>query len=124
CARAWSRWEGATAAFRPHARRRAGFENDEHARAFARIENHYFQNGGFLDQDDQILRNMDRLAETPGVIVQGRYDMVCPPTSAHELHKAWPGSRLRMIEDAGHALSEPGISAALVEETDALAAEG
>lgn len=123
CARAWSRWEGATAAFRPDAARLQSFENDAHARAFARIENHYFYHGGFLERDDQILAEAHRLADIPGVIVQGRYDMVCPPTSAHALHAAWPGSRLRMIEDAGHALSEPGISAALVEEMDALASE-
>ncbi|MEM9095888.1 MAG: prolyl aminopeptidase [Pseudomonadota bacterium] len=123
CARAWSRWEGATAAFRPDPGRLASFENDAHARAFARIENHYFQNGGFLERDDQILAHADRLRGIPGVIVQGRYDMICPPTSAHALHAAWPDSRLRMIEDAGHALSEPGISAALVDEMDKIARE-
>ena len=123
CARAWSRWEGATAAFRPDPGRLQSFENDSHARAFARIENHYFHNGGFLQHDNQILRDAGRLMDIPGVIVQGRYDMVCPPISAYELHQAWPNSRLRMIEDAGHALSEPGVSAALVEEMDALAAE-
>ncbi len=121
CARAWSRWESATASFRSDLRRRAGFENDAYARAFARIENHFFQNGGFLETDDQILRDAHRLSNTPGVIVQGRYDMVCPPTSAYELAARWPQARLRMIEDAGHALSEPGVSAALVEEMDALA---
>ena len=123
CARAWSRWEGATAAFRPDMRRRHSFEHDGHARAFARLENHYFHNGGFLDCDDQILRDAHKLASIPGVIVQGRYDMICPPGSAHELHQAWPGSRLRMIEDAGHALSEPGICSALVAEMDALASD-
>lgn len=120
CARAWSRWESATAAFRTDPRRRFAFENDAQARAFARIENHYFQNRGFLEQDDQILRDAHRLAKIPGVIVQGRYDMVCPPVSAHDLHRAWPQSRLRMVGDAGHALSEPGITAALVEEMDSL----
>ncbi len=120
CARAWSRWESATAAFRTDPRRRFAFENDAQARAFARIENHYFQNRGFLEVDGQILRDAHRIADIPGVIVQGRYDMVCPPVSAHDLHMAWPKSRLRMIGDAGHALSEPGITAALVEEMDKL----
>ncbi|MCI4663612.1 MAG: prolyl aminopeptidase [Neomegalonema sp.] len=123
CARAWSRWESATAAFRGDARRRVGFENDAYALAFARIENHFFHNGGFLEHDDQILRNAHRLADTPGVIVQGRYDMICPPVSAYELARAWPKARLTMIEDAGHALSEPGVSAALVAEMNALAQE-
>lgn len=121
CARAWSRWESATASFRADPRRLVGFENDTYARAFARIENHYFYNGGFLETDGQILRDAHRLSDTPGVIVQGRYDMVCPPTSAYELAAVWPLARLRMIADAGHALSEPGVSAALVQEMDALA---
>ncbi len=119
-ARSWSRWEGATAALRSEGRRIIG-ENDAHVRAFARIENHYFANGGFLRSDDQILADAHRLRGIPGVIVQGRYDMICPPISAYELHRAWPDSRLRMITDAGHALSEPGISAALVSEMNALA---
>lgn len=121
CARAWSRWESATASFRSDVRRSAGFENDTYARAFARIENHYFHNGGFLEQDDQILRDAHRLANTPGVVVQGRYDMICPPVSSYELCRAWPKARLRMIDDAGHALSEPGVSSALVAEMNALA---
>ncbi|MEO1328498.1 MAG: prolyl aminopeptidase [Pseudomonadota bacterium] len=119
-ARAWSRWEGATAALRSEGRRFGG-ENDAHVRAFARIENHYFLNGGFLREDDQILADAHRLRGIPGVIVQGRYDMICPPISAYELHRAWPDSRLRMIGDAGHALSEPGVSSALVSEMNALA---
>jgi proline iminopeptidase len=122
-ARAWSRWEAATAAFRPDYRRQgSGLESESQMRAFARIENHYFVNGGFLRRNDQILSDMHRIARIPGVIVQGRYDMICPPVSAYELHQAWPASRLRMIEDAGHALSEPGISKALIAEMDALAA--
>lgn len=120
-ARAWSRWEGATAALRSDYRRRISFENDGQTRAFARIENHYFYNRGFLRCDDQLLADAHRIARIPGVIVQGRYDMVCPPISAYDLHKLWPASRLRMIDEAGHALSEPGISRALLEEMNALA---
>jgi proline iminopeptidase len=117
-ARAWASWENTL----------ASIENDgpggespaEYARAFARLENHYFINAGFLEQDGQILRNMDHLADVPGTIVQGRYDMICPPVSAQRLHEAWPKSRLVIVPRAGHALSEPGISAELVRTTDQL----
>ncbi len=111
-ARAWSSWENALASF--HSNGQVGEAPAEYARAFARLENHYFRNGGFLERDDQILANMDRLADIPGFIVQGRYDMICPPRSAYLLHRAWPGSELRMVKNAGHAMSEPGISAELV----------
>ncbi len=77
-------------------------------------------NAGFLENDGQILMQMPDIAHIPGTIVQGRYDMICPPASAHRLHKAWPGSDLRMIGKAGHALSEPGISAELVRTLDRL----
>ena len=117
-ARSWTRWEAATATLRTDPRLRPGMGDAAYARAFARIECHYFQNKGFLEEDGQILRDAGALAGIPGVIVQGRYDMVCPPVSAHALHKAWPGSTLRMIGDAGHALSEPGITAELVAATD------
>lgn len=119
CARIWTRWEGATATLRSEEGARTGFAAASYARAFARIECHYFKNAGFLAEDGQILRDIGRIRDIPGVIVQGRYDMVCPPVSAFELHRSWPGSELRMIGDAGHALSEPGVTAALVEATDA-----
>ena len=77
-------------------------------------------NGGFLEKDGQILENMDLLSDVPGTIVQGRYDMICPPVSAQQLHDAWPRSRLVIVPRAGHALSEPGISAELVRTTDQL----
>lgn len=117
-ARTWTRWEGSTATLRSDPRLRPGMGDAAYARAFARIECHYFHNAGFLEADDQILRDADRLSGIPGVIVQGRYDMVCPPLSAYRLHKAWPSSSLRMVADAGHALSEPGITAELVTATD------
>ena len=93
----------------------------DYARAFARLENHYFRNKGFLERDGHILHNMDKLQDIPGFIVQGRYDMICPPRSAHELADLWPKSSLRIIRNAGHALSEPGISAELVRIMDELA---
>ena len=117
-ARAWAGWESALAVLDPGEGR--GSPSGAYALAFARLENHYFINGGFLDGDGHILRNMHRIAEVPGHIVQGRYDMICPPHTAHALHRAWPKSRLRMVATAGHALSEPGISAELVTTMDQL----
>ena len=117
-ARAWAGWENTLASINnvgPSAESPA-----EYARAFARLENHYFSNRGFLDQDGYILKNIDRLSDIPGTIVQGRYDMICPPKAAAMLHEAWPKSNLHYIPRAGHALSEPGISAALVRATDNL----
>lgn len=117
-ARAWAGWESSLAVLNPGESR--GFPSASYALAFARLENHYFTNAGFLGADGHILRNMPRLAGIPGAIVQGRYDMICPPHTAHAVHKAWPGSSLRMIPTAGHALSEPGISAELVAVMDGL----
>jgi proline iminopeptidase len=111
-ARAWAGWENALASIDSDGR--AGEAPADYARAFARLENHYFVNGGFLSQDGEILARMGRLADVPGVIVQGRYDMICPPGSAHALHRAWPKSELRLVGRAGHALSEPGITVELV----------
>jgi proline iminopeptidase len=88
------------------------------AEAFARIECHYFVNHGFFEVDGQLLRDAHRLANIPGVIVQGRYDVVCPAKSAWELHRAWPGSELVIVPDAGHSALEPGTTDALVAATD------
>ncbi|MEM8729943.1 MAG: prolyl aminopeptidase [Pseudomonadota bacterium] len=117
--RAWSAWENALATI--HSSGLSGDSPGEYARAFARLENHYFINAGFMEFDGQILAHMDRIAQTPGVIVQGRYDMICPPVSAYALSEAWPAGELRMVRQAGHALSEPGISAELVRVTDMIA---
>ena len=117
--RTWSAWENALASI--HSSGGTGESPGDYARAFARLENHYFVNAGFLDHDGQILDNMDRIKHIPGVIVQGRYDMICPPTSAWELSLRWPKSELKMIRNAGHALSEPGISAELVRVMDHIA---
>ena len=117
-ARAWAGWESALAVLDPGDGR--GNPSSSYALAFARLENHYFINGGFLDGDGHILRDMHRIDAIPGHIVQGRYDMICPPHTAHSLHRAWPGSDLRMVATAGHALSEPGISAELVAIMDRL----
>lgn len=111
-ARAWAGWESALASLEHGGAR--GTPSGAYARAFSRLENHYFINNGFLDYDGQILDQMDRLAEIPGFIVQGRYDMICPPATAIGVHKAWPGSHLKMVQSAGHALSETGITTELL----------
>ncbi|HEV2557556.1 MAG TPA: prolyl aminopeptidase [Microvirga sp.] len=119
-AKAWSIWEGETITLLPNDTYAVDFGEERYALAFARIENHYFMNGGFLEEG-QLLRDAGRLAGIPGIIVQGRYDAATPPATAWDLHKAWPGSRLVMVPDAGHAASEPGIRHHLVEATDAFA---
>ncbi|MEV6073103.1 prolyl aminopeptidase [Nocardia sp. NPDC052001] len=114
---AWSTWEGATSSLLPQPDRVAETADPRFALAFARIENHYFHNRGFLDEG-RLLRDIDRIAHIPGVIVQGRHDIVCPAVSAWDLHQAWANSELHMVPDAGHAASEPGITHHLVEATD------
>ncbi len=111
-ARAWSKWENALASI--HNSGATGESPGEYARAFSRLENHYFINAGFLETNGQILQQMDRIAHIPGHIIQGRYDMICPPESAWKLAELWPSAELKMVRHAGHALSEPGISAELV----------
>ncbi|MEO0991410.1 MAG: prolyl aminopeptidase [Pseudomonadota bacterium] len=118
-ARAWAAWENALASLGSGGVSAEG--PADYARAFARLENHYFQNSGWLREDGAILRNMDRIRDVPGNIVQGRFDMICPPHSAWSLAEAWgPRARIELVAGAGHALSEPGISAALLRITDAL----
>jgi proline iminopeptidase len=123
-AKAWSVWEGSTVSLMPSPERMESFAGDRFALAFARIENHYFMNGGFFDRDDWIIADAGKLTGIPGTIVQGRYDVVTPMKTAYELHRAWPGSMLRIIGDAGHAASEPGIVSALIEATDRYAGKG
>lgn len=115
-ARAWAGWENALASI--HSEGFVGESPAEYARAFARLENHYFTHRGFLEEDAQILRDAGRLSGVPGTIVQGRYDMICPPVSAFALSEKWARAELRMIGLSGHALSEPRISAELVRVMD------
>lgn len=117
---AWSTWEGSTSSLLPQPDRIAESADPRFALAFAQIENHYFRNHGFLEEG-QLLRDIGTIAHIPAVIVQGRHDVVCPPTSAWELYRAWPGSVLHIVEDAGHAANEPGITHHLVEATDGYA---
>ena len=117
-AKVWSVWEGSTSCLVPNTDLIARTGGDDFALAFARIECHYFVHDGWLDGARSILANADKLRKIPGVIVQGRYDVVCPAKSAWDLHKAWPESELKIVADAGHAASEPGIVHELVSATD------
>ena len=117
-ARAWSVWEGATSFLWQDKSHIESSAEDEFALAFARIECHYFVNGGFFEHDDQLLRNVERIRNIPAVIVQGRYDVVCPLRSAWDLHRAWPEADLRIVQDAGHSAFEPGNVHELIEATD------
>lgn len=117
-ARAWSVWEASTSKLIPDEGLKALFDEDSFALAFARIECHYFVNGGFLEHPDQLLDNVDTIRHIPAVIVQGRYDVVCPMATAWELHRRWPESEFHVVPDAGHSAGEPGIIAALVGATD------
>ena len=115
-ARAWAAWEAACATLLPSASVEHAFA--ERALALARIETHYFINGGFLAQP--LLRGMSRMAEVPGIIVHGRYDMVCPVDQAVALHKEWPASELSVVSSAGHSLAEPGIESAVLRAVTAM----
>jgi proline iminopeptidase len=120
-ARAWSIWEGSTSYLQQDLEHIAHTGQDEFAEAFARIECHYFVHGGFFEVEDQLLRNIDRVRHIPAVIVQGRYDVVCPMRSAWDLHRAWPEAELEVIPDAGHSANEPGNIDALIRATDRFA---
>lgn len=117
-ARAWSTWEGSTSRLIPDPELIARTGEDAFAEAFARIECHYFINRGFFEDDHQLLHNIGKVQHLPAVIVQGRYDIVCPAEAAFQLHRAWPGSELHIVPDAGHSALEPGITSRLVEATD------
>ena len=117
-AAAWTAWEQSTSHLLPHSD--AGADGSRFDLAFATIENHYFTHRGFLT-DGQLLANIDRISDIPGVIVQGRYDVVCPARSAWDLHRAWPSAELHIVDDAGHASYEPGIKHHLIEATDRFA---
>ena len=120
-AHAWSLWEGETLTLLPDPRLAVQHGDDAFALAFARIENHYFVHGAWLEEG-QLLRDVPRIAHLPGVIVQGRYDVATPARTAWELHRAWPQAAFHLIADAGHATTEPGILAALLDATDRFAA--
>ncbi len=117
-ARAWSVWEGSTSKLYPDKNLMEHWEGEDEALALARIECHYFMNNSFFPTENYLLENVDKIRHIPTVIVQGRYDVVCPSVSAWELHRAFPEADLQIIPDAGHSVSEKGISAALIEAMD------
>jgi len=116
-AHAWTQWESHTITLLPDHRHQNSHADDMSALAFARIENHYFMNGGFFEEG-QLLRDAHLLKDIPGVIVQGRYDACTPARTAWELHKAWPRAAFHLVDDGGHAFDEPGILAHLLAATD------
>ena len=120
-ARAWSIWEGSTLSLMQDPERVKLFGADTYAIAFARIECHYFVNGGFFHAEDQLLIRVDNIRQIPAVIVQGRYDVVCPMMSAWDLHRAWPEAEFHVVSDAGHSAFEPGITHQLITATDRFA---
>ena len=117
-ARAWSVWEGSTSKLMFDYAMIEKFDDPEFALAFARIECHYFTNNAFFPTDDYLIENVGKIRHIPAVIVQGRYDVVCPILSAWELHKSWPEADFRVVADAGHSATEPGIIHELVSATD------
>jgi proline iminopeptidase len=120
-AKAWSIWEAATSYLHVNQENIQRWSDDEFATAVARIECHYFVNRGFFQHEDQLLRNVDAIRRIPAVIVQGRYDVVCPMMSAWDLHRAWPEAEFHVVPDAGHSAMEPGILHELVSATDRFA---
>ena len=116
-ARAWARYEGRCLHLLPHPETVDEFASDAVSLALGRLEAHYFLHRGFFSEN-QLLQGLPRISHLPAVIVQGRYDIVCPPATACALHQAWSGSRLHIVEDAGHAALEPGTCAALVAATE------
>lgn len=117
-AKTWSQWEAATSRLYVDLKSIEAYEEPEKALAFARIECHYFVNNAFFTSNNYLLDNIEKIKNIPGVIVQGRYDVVCPAKSAWDLHKLWPKAELKIIPDAGHAASEPATRAALIAATD------
>ena len=117
-ARAWSVWEASTSFLHQNADFMEKLDEPEAALAMARIECHYFVNGGFFESPNQLLENIDAIRHIPTEIVQGRYDVVCPPTTAWELHRAWPEANLHMVANAGHSAFDPANASALVAATD------
>lgn len=117
-AKAWSIWEASTSKLFKSEKSLHTFENAMVAEAFARIECHYFTKGGFFDTDEWLLENVDKIRHIPTVIVQGRYDVVCPMISAWDLHRKFPEADFHVVQDAGHSMTEEGITEKLVEYTD------
>jgi len=121
-AKAWAKWEMSTAKLYVDPQQIAQVDDDSWANAFSRIENHYFINDGFM-RDGQLLeeQEIDKIRHIPTIVVQGRYDVVCPATTAYDLKKVWPEITLHIVPDAGHSSREPGTAKLLVQATDQFA---
>lgn len=115
-AKNWAAWEGYCATLKPDHKVMDYFTEADHAISVARIECHYFINHCFIEHN-QILRDMEKIQDIPGIIIHGRYDMICPPVNAYKLQQAWPSAELHFIADAGHLASEPGNTDALIQAT-------
>ena len=120
-ARAWAVWEGSTSFLLTDDDNVRKWGEDDFALAVARIECHYFVNGGFLRSETQLLDDVARIRHIPAVIVQGRYDVVCPMMTAWDLHRAWPEADFRVVADSGHSAFEAGMTDELVRATDRFA---
>ena len=120
-ARAWSVWEASASFLVQNRDFMEKLDAPDAALAMARIECHYFMNGGFFHSPNQLLENIDRIRHIPCVIVQGRYDVVCPPVTAWDLHRAWPEAEFQLVQEAGHSAFDPANTAALVAATDRFA---
>jgi proline iminopeptidase len=122
-ARRWSSYEGSCLQLLPDPDVQQKYDSPAVALGIGRLEAHYFRHRGFFEPD-QLIRHIDRIRHLPGVIVQGRYDVICPPATAWRLHEAWPQARFQVVEDAGHAAFEPGTEAALVAATNQFRDQG
>ena len=120
-ARAWSVWEASTSFLRQNRNFMSQLDEPHAALAMARIECHYFINQGFFNSSNQLLDNIDRIRHIPTEIIQGRYDVVCPPKTAWDLHRAWPEATLHIVPDAGHSAFDPANTSVLIEATDRFA---
>jgi len=117
-AKHWSVWEGSTCHLYPDLQHIEETADAEFALAFARIENHYFMNHGFFSHENQLLDEIEKIRHIPTVIIQGRYDVVCPMQTAYDLKQAFPEAELIVVPDAGHSAFEPAIASELVKATD------
>ena len=117
-AKAWSTWEGSTVRLLQDENFISDFSDDKFAEAFARIECHYFMNNCWFDSDNHLIENMHKIRHIPGVIIHGRYDIICPVIQAWDLYKVWPEADLHIIPDAGHSIFEDGIKNKILEYTD------
>lgn len=117
-AKAWAKWEAGASFLQQNADYMSIFDDDARALAFARIECHYFVHGGFLEADNQLVRDIDRIRHIPTVIVHGRYDVICPVKNAWDLHRVWPEADIRIVQTAGHSAAEAGNRHELLMATD------